>query len=68
MIVEYIVCDRCAASVPEATGAIVLPYNGRPRMHLCGKCFEEVFVKPDATTMKLKGDLVNTKQEAQSEK
>ena len=63
MTVEYTICDRCAASVPDATGAIVLPFNGLPRMHLCEKCVEELFAKPESTMMKLKGDFVQQKQE-----
>ena len=63
MTVEYTICDRCAASVPDATGAIVLPFNGLPRMHLCEKCVEELLAKPESTMMKLKGDFVQQKQE-----
>ena len=53
---EYIICDRCAASMPEATGALVLRYGGHPQMHLCEKCVEEVFKKRDETVRKLKGE------------
>ena len=35
--ISYVICDSCGASVPEATGALVLPYGGRPKMHLCEK-------------------------------
>lgn len=45
MEISYVICDSCGASVPEATGALVLPYGGKPKMHLCEKCFSEVLEK-----------------------
>lgn len=52
---EYTICDRCAASIPEATGALVLRYGGHPQMHLCESCVEEVLEKRDEAMRKLTG-------------
>ena len=54
MTISYILCDRCGASVPEATGALVLRYGGYPQAHLCDKCCDEVF--PNNIIAKVKGD------------
>ena len=47
MNISYTICDKCAASMPEGSGAAVLKYTDDkkfyPQMHLCDKCFQEVF-------------------------
>lgn len=58
MFLKYIVCDRCAASVAVGTGALVLKHADSriyPSMHLCDKCFHEVFPSPEETVRKVKG-------------
>ena len=56
MEISYVICDSCGASVPEATGALVLPYGCRPKMHLCEKCFFEILGKrSDEVVRKVKG-------------
>lgn len=56
MEISYVICDSCGASVPEATGAIVIPYGYRPKMHLCEKCFFEILGKrSDEVVCKVKG-------------
>ena len=49
MRIEYRICDRCAASIPENTGASVIRFGAYPLMHLCEKCCEETFIKPEQT-------------------
>lgn len=57
MEISYVICDSCGASVPEATGALVLPYGGRLKMHLCEKCFFECLGKhKDQVIVKVKGE------------
>lgn len=61
MIVDYCVCDRCAEPVPQGTGAVIMKHtdsNGvYPTMHLCDKCFGEVFpASADGIISELKGE------------
>lgn len=65
MTLQYIVCDRCAASVPEASGALVLRYGGYPQMNLCESCIKEVFDRKIELVVKLKGN--EEKQHDESE-
>ena len=48
MIVNFCICDRCQDPIPEGTGAQVLKSTDAkgayPTMHLCDKCFGEVFI------------------------
>lgn len=57
MKMEYVVCDSCGASIPQATGAVVLPYGGRSEMHLCEECFCNILgKKSEQIVSKIKGD------------
>jgi len=61
MIINYCICDRCKKPMPEGTGAQVLKSTDEkgayPPMHLCDKCFGEVFtVSADKIMSELKGE------------
>ena len=55
MKIEYTICDKCGKPVPEATGAIVIIYGGKPTAHLCEKCLDEVLPPTPETTRLAKG-------------
>ena len=61
MIINYCICDRCNDPIPEGTGAQVLKSTDAkgayPIMHMCDKCFGEVFtVSADKIMSELKGE------------